>query len=64
MLLEQNLQNFDITRLGVVELNNDNHVFISSVLGQYMDHKKGNRKETKWSYELIYRIKKEKEKKL
>ena len=61
---EQNLQNFDITRLGVVELNNDNHVFISSVLGQYMDHKKGNRKETKWSYELIYRIKKEKEKKL
>jgi len=29
-----------------------------------MDHKKGNRKDSKWSYELIYRIKKEKENKL
>ena len=26
-----------------------------------MDHKKGNRKQTKWSHELLYRIKKEKE---
>lgn len=56
---ENNLKNFDITKLGLVKLNNDNHVFVSSVLGQFMDHKKGNRKKTKWSYELIYRIKKE-----
>lgn len=61
---EDNIKNFDITSLGLVELNNDNHVFISSVLGKYMDHKKGNRKDSKWSYELIYRIKKEKENKL
>ena len=58
---EKNLENFDITDLGLVPLNNDNHVFISSVLGKYMDHKKGNRKQTKWSHELLYRIKKEKE---
>ena len=61
---ESNIKNFDITSLGLVELNNDNHVFISSVLGKYMDHKKGNRKDSKWSYELIYRIKKQKESKL
>ncbi len=57
---EKNIKNFDITSLGLVELNNDNHVFVSSVLGKYMDHKKGNRKKTKWSHELLYRIKKEK----
>ena len=58
---EKNLENFDITNLGLVKLNNDNHVFVSSVLGKFMDHKKGNRKQSKWSYELLYRIKKEKE---
>ena len=58
---EKNLKNFDITSLGLVKLNNDNHVFISSVLGKFMDHKKGNRKLSKWSHELLYRIKKEKE---
>ena len=59
---EKNLKNFDITNLGLVKLNNDNHVFISSVLGKFMDHKKGDRKLSKWSHELLYRIKKEKEK--
>ena len=29
------------------------------MLGEYMDHKKGNRKEVKWSPELIKRIKKD-----
>ena len=58
------IKNFDITSHGLVNAKNDDHVFVSSVLGKYMDHKKGNRKESKWSFELITRIKKEKENQL
>ena len=56
----KNTKNFDITNHGLVDVKNDDHVFVSSVLGKFMDHKKGNRKENKWSFELITRIKKEK----
>ena len=60
----KNVKNFDITNNGLVDVKNDDHVFVSSVLGKFMDHKKGNRKDSKWSFELITRIKKEKENKL
>ena len=59
----KNIKNFDITNNGLVDVKNDDHVFVSSVLGKFMDHKKGNRKDSKWSFELITRIKKEKENK-
>ena len=44
---------------GLVNIKNhfDEHVFVLSVLGKYMDHKKGERKKIKWSPELIKRIK-------
>ena len=61
---KRGLKNFNITDLKLVEIPNetDDHVFVLSVLGQYMDHKKGNRKDIKWSPELIKRIKFEKNK--
>ena len=66
--LENNymLQNINITDFGIIDIESeyDDHVFVSSVLGKFMDHKKGNRKDSKWSFELITRIKKEKENKL
>ena len=51
--------NFNISELGLVNIKNhfDEHVFVLSVLGEYMDHKKGERKKIKWSPELIKRIK-------
>ena len=54
-----NLLNFNISELGLVNIKNhfDEHVFVLSVLGKYMDHKKGERKKIKWSPELIKRIK-------
>ncbi len=58
---EKKIKNFNISMIDLFSLKTDDHVFISSVLGKYMDHKKGNRKKTKWSHELLYRIKKEKE---
>ena len=47
----------NISNLGLVDLKNEDHVFVSSILGKFMDHKKGNRKNNKWSRELVYRIK-------
>ncbi len=57
-----NFNNLNISELGLVEIdsNFDEHVFVSSLLGKYMDHKKGARKDLKWSPELIKRIKKDK----
>ena len=55
--ISDNLKNINISDLGLVDLRNEDHVFVSSVLGKFMDHKKGNRKNNKWSGELIYRIK-------
>ena len=55
--INDNLKNINISNMGLVDLQNEDHVFVSSVLGKYMDHKKGNRKNHKWSGELIYRIK-------
>lgn len=54
------IKNINISSMGVVDVLNDNHVFVASVLGKFMDHKKGNRKQSKWSRELLYRIKNEK----
>lgn len=54
--INDNLKNINICNMGLVDLQNEDHVFVSSVLGKYMDHKKGNRKNNKWSGELIYRI--------
>lgn len=61
---EKGLKNFNITDLKLVEMPNepDDHVFVLSLLGNYMDHKKGDRKDVKWSPELIKRIKFEKDK--
>ena len=59
--LEKNneIKNINISDFGLFDLKNDDHVFVSSVLGKFMDHKKGNRKNSKWSSELLIRIKKE-----
>ena len=46
---------FDIASLGTVDIGDQNHVFISSVLGQYMDHRKGNKKSLSESPEFIRR---------
>ena len=56
--LEKNrkIKNINICKMGLVDVKTDDHVFVSSVLGQFMDHKKGNRKQNKWSNELLYRI--------
>ena len=61
---ERQVSNFNISDLGLVNINyeHDDHVFVLSVLGEYMDHKKGNRTDMKWSPELIKRIKFEKDK--
>jgi len=57
---KRKIKNINITNLGLVDVKNEDHVFVSSILGQFMDHKKGDRKANKWSYELLLRIKKEK----
>ena len=61
---ERKVSNLNISDLGLININyeHDEHVFVLSVLGEYMDHKKGNRKDIKWSPELIKRIKFEKHK--
>ena len=56
----EKIKNINISNMGLVDVLNENHVFVASVLGKFMDHKKGNRKQNKWSNELLYRIKKEK----
>ena len=58
--IEKKINNFNLSSIEFFNLKTDDHVFISSVLGKYMDHRKGNRKQTKWSNELLYRIKQEK----
>ena len=53
------IKNFNISKMGLVDVQDESHVFVASVLGNFMDHKKGNRKQYKWSRELLYRIKNE-----
>ena len=55
------LKNINITDFGIVDIEseNDDHIFVLSVLGEFMDHKKGERKDIKWSPELLKRIKKD-----
>ncbi len=57
--LEKNerLQNINISDFGIRDVGNESHVFVASILGDYMDHKKGSRKKKKWSPEFIYRYK-------
>jgi hypothetical protein len=55
----KNLKNINISDLGLVKQKDSDHVFVLSVLGKFMDHKKGNRKSQKWSNELLARVKKE-----
>ena len=50
-----NLKNFNISDLGIKNVGNESHVFVASILGDFMDHKKGNRKQKKWSPEFIKR---------
>lgn len=52
-----NLGNLNISNLGLKEVGNESHVFVASILGDYMDHKKGPRKNIKWSKEFITRYK-------
>ena len=58
---ENMLKNINITDFGIVKIESkyDDHVFVLSVLGKFMDHKKGIRKDIKWSPELLKRIKKD-----
>ena len=55
----KNISNINISDFGLVNLKDSEHVFVLSVLGGFMDHKKGNRKSQKWSSELLARIKKD-----
>ena len=61
--LEKNkrIKNINISDMGLTDIKSEDHVFVSSVLGEFMDHKKGNRKQSKWSRELLYRIKNERD---
>jgi hypothetical protein len=43
---------FNISSLGLEKISDPNHVFIASKLGEYMDHRKGNRKSLPKSPEL------------
>ena len=47
----------NISDFGIRDVGNESHVFVASILGDYMDHKKGSRKKKKWSPEFIYRYK-------
>lgn len=60
--MSANIQNINITDMGLVDIKSEDHVFVASVLGKFMDHKKGNRKQNKWSNELLLRIKEENKK--
>lgn len=53
----KNIKNINISDLGLKDVGNENHVFVASNLGDYMDHKKGDRKNSKWSREFINRYK-------
>ena len=55
------LKNINITDFGIVDIESeiDDHIFVLSILGEFMDHKKGERKSIKWSPELLKRIKKD-----
>ena len=53
--LEQNCININISDFGIKDVGNESHVFVASVLGEYMDHRKGPRKLNKWSPEFIKR---------
>ena len=55
--ISDKLKSINISKLGLVDIKNQDHVFVSSILGKFMDHKKGVRKNNKWSEELVYRIK-------
>ena len=54
---EKGIQNINISDFGIKNVGNESHVFIASILGDYMDHKKGDRKNKKWSPEFINRFK-------
>jgi hypothetical protein len=54
-----NIKNINISDMGLVDIKSEDHVFVASVLGKFMDHKKGNRKQNKWSNELLHRIRNE-----
>ena len=59
--IKKKITNINISDIGLVDIKNEDHVFVASVLGKFMDHKKGNRKANKWSNELLHRIKNEKD---
>ena len=54
---ETNCLNINISDFGIKDVGNESHVFVASVLGEYMDHKKGERKDRKWSPEFLNRYK-------
>jgi len=56
---KRKIKNFDISHMGLVDVKDNKHVFVASVLGKFMDHRKGDRKTTKWSKELLYRLDKD-----
>ena len=51
------LKNVNLCDFGLKDVGNESHVFVGSILGDYMDHKKGPRKFIKWSKEFIRRYK-------
>ena len=52
---QKNCLNINISDFGIKNIGNESHVFVASILGDYMDHKKGGRKNKKWSPEFTNR---------
>ena len=52
---QKNCININISDFGIKDVGNESHVFVASILGDYMDHKKGGRKNKKWSPEFMNR---------
>ena len=52
---EKSCSNVNISDCGIKDVGNESHVFVASILGDFMDHKKGSRKQKKWSPEFTNR---------
>ena len=53
---QKKCSNVNISDFGIKDVGNESHVFVASILGDYMDHKKGIRKNKKWSSEFMNRF--------
>ena len=54
---ETNCLNINISDFAIKDVGNEIQVFVASILREYMDHKKGERKDRKWSPDFLNRHK-------